>query len=186
MHKNTFQTDPDFLEKQVEPLFKATLSGGLANIFCAFLIFMFLDGSSQESYARILSLTITFLSVIRIYVSRHYLKRNTFKLEKYIHSHLFITFLIGVLWGTYAYMQLHYDDESLKNLVFLVNFGLMGASIATLSTLLYAYLAYMIPQSLAIFYVFVKMESEYNLQMAGAFVIFTGIMVPPSYISLPL
>ena len=180
MSKNTLLADSNFLEKQVEPLFKATLSGGLANIFCACLIFIFLYGSSQESNALILSITITLLSVIRIYVSRHYLKYNTYKLEKYIHSHVFITFLIGVTWAAYAYIQLYYDDESLRNLVFLVNFGLIAASIATLSTWMYAYLAYMIPQSLAIFYVFLKLDNEYSLQMAGAFVIFIGIMVVTS------
>lgn len=180
MFKNTLQKDPAFLEKQVEPLFKATLQGGLANIFSACLIFIFLFDSPQQSYALILSLIIIVLSVIRIFISRHYLEHKTYKIEKYIHSHVLITFFIGVTWSAYAYMQLYYDDESLRNLVILVNFGLIAASIATLSTWMYAYLVYMIPQSLAIFYVFVNLESEYNLQMAGAFVIFTGVMISTS------
>ncbi len=168
------------LEKQVEPLFKATMSGGLANIFCAGLVLLFLNNSPQESNAIILSISIILLSVIRIFIAKHYLKYGTLKLENYIHLHVFFTFLIGVVWGVFAYMQLYFDDESLRSLVILINFGLIAASIATLSTWMFAYLAYMIPQSIAIFYVFVNIDSEYHLQMAGAFCIFTGIMIDTS------
>lgn len=168
------------LEQQVEPLFKATMSGGLANIFCAGLVLLFLNNSPQESNAIILSVSIIFLSVIRIFIAKHYLKYGTLKLEKYIHLHVFFTFLIGVVWGVFAYMQLYFDDESLRSLVILINFGLIAASIATLSTWMFAYLAYMLPQSIAIFYIFVNIDSEYHLQMAGAFCIFTGIMIDTS------
>jgi diguanylate cyclase (GGDEF)-like protein len=77
-------------------------------------------------------------------------------------------------------MQLYYNDEILRSLVILINFGLITASIATLSTFLLAYLAYIIPQSLAIFYVFYNLDTEHNLHMVTAFVIFTLIMVETS------
>ncbi len=173
-YKNTL------LEKQTRPLFHTTLSGGLANIFSACLIFLFLYDSPQQSTAAIVSSIITVLSVLRILVAQHCLKQEVLDFSRYLLAHVFLTLLIGIAWGYYAYIQLYTDNESLRSLVILVNFGLIAASIATLSFLMVSYLVYMIPQSLAIFYVFLNIDSEYNLQMAIAFVIFTAIMISTS------
>lgn len=181
MLKNIHLADLNFLEKQVEPLFRATLSGGLANIFCACLIYVFLYNSPQQSDALILSLAIILLSVVRILLSNRYLDNMGSNINVYLHTHVIFTLFIGVLWGAFVYMQLSYNDESLRNLVILVNFGLIAASIATLSAWMPAYLAYMIPQSLAIFYVFANMNSEYNVQIAGSFVIYAALMVVNSF-----
>jgi len=179
MVKNTLN-DNMLLEKQVRPLFKTTLSGGLANIFSACLIYLFLYESPQEEYSIYLSCIIIVFSLIRIVLSNHYLKKATYTLNFYLRTHVFLTCLIGIVWGIYAYMQLYSYDVPLRSLVFLVNFGLIAASIATLSTWMPAYLAYMIPQCLAIYYVFIKLETQHNVEMAAAFVIFTAIMVVTS------
>ncbi len=173
-------TNNALLKKQVEPLFKATLPGGLANIFSACLIFVFLYNSPQESYAIILSTSIVVLSVIRIFVSEHYLKHYNNRLKVYIYSHVFLTCLIGIAWGGFAYIQLEVVNSSLRSLVFLINFGLIASSIATLSTLMLAYLVYVVPQSIAIFYVFLNLNTEYNLYMGGAFAILTALMITTS------
>jgi len=167
------------LKKQVEPLFKATLPGGLANIFSACLVFIFLNNSSQENYATILSTAIIALSIFRIFISEHYLNNNN-RLRAYVYSHVFLTCLIGIAWGGFAYIQLDIENDSLRSLVFLVNFGLIAGSIATLSSLILAYLVYMIPQSIAIFYVFLNLDTEYNLYMGGAFAIYTALMITTS------
>lgn len=180
MSEDSSHIDNVLLRKQVEPLFKATTSGGLGNIFSACLIFLFLNDSPQHNYALILSTAIIVVSLIRIFVSKHYLHKKTSKPNMHIHAHVFLTCLIGIFWGTYAFIQLNFNDESLRSLVFLVNFGLIAASIATLAHWMLAYLAYMVPQSLAIFYVFLKLDVEYNLEIATAFVIFTAIMVATS------
>jgi len=93
---------------------------------------------------------------------------------------VFLTLLIGIAWGGYAYMQLEVETDSLRNFVILINFGLIAASIATLSTLILAYLVYMVPQSLAIFYVFLNQNSEYSLYMAAAFFVYTALMITTS------
>ena len=173
-------TNNALLKKQVEPLFKATLPGGLANIFSACLIFVFLYNSPQESYAIILSTSIVVLSVIRIFVSEHYLKHYNNRLKAYIYSHVFLTCLIGIAWGGFAYIQLEVVNNSLRSLVFLINFGLIASSIATLSTLMLAYLVYVVPQSIAIFYVFLNLNTEYNLYMGGAFAVLTALMITTS------
>ncbi len=173
-------TNSFLVKAQVEPLFKATLPGGLGNIFSACLILMFLYGSSQQYHAVILSAVISLLSLLRILVSSHYLNKCTYSINSYIYAHVLFTFLIGLCWAGYAYMQLHSESESLRSLVILVNFGLIAASIATLSTWMPAYLAYMIPQSLAIFYVFLNIDTGYNMQMGVALLIFVGIMITTS------
>lgn len=167
------------LEKQTKPLFKATLSGGLANILCAGLILVIVYGKTQASLAIILSSAITIFSILRIIVAHHYLTQKTFKLDHYLHTHIALTFLIGLTWAAYAYLQLN-AVESLRSLVFLIIFGLIAASIATLSSWMLAYLAYMVPQCIAIFYVSLSLETEYNAQMATAFLMFTAIMIVTS------
>jgi len=179
MLKNTSNNNI-LLEKQVRPLFKATLSGGLANIFSACLIYLFLYSSPQEKYAIYLSAAIIVFSLIRILLSNHYLKKSTYSLQFYLRTHVILTGFIGIVWGIFAYMQLYSYDVPLRSLVFLINFGLIAASIATLSTWMRAYLVYMIPQCLAIFYVFINLETEHNVEMSAAFVIFTAIMVVTS------
>jgi diguanylate cyclase (GGDEF)-like protein len=173
-------TNNTLLKKQVEPLFKATLSGGLANIFSACLIFIFFYNTSHEKHVIILSVCITALSIIRIFISEHYLKNKNNKLTAYIYSHVFLTCLTGIAWAGLAYIQLNVEDDSLRSLVFLIIFGLIAGSIATLSSLNLAYLAYMMPQSIAIFYVFLNLDTEYNLYMGGAFAIYTAFMIATS------
>ncbi len=181
MHNHFSQTGENLLEKQVEPLFKMTLFGGSANIFSSFLIVLFIYNSPQEFYSYFLSAAITILSVIRIVISNHHLKKNTYKLNTYLNAYLLFTCLVGIVWGLYAFIQVFYNDASLRSLVFLVNFGLIAGSIATLSTWMRAYLAYVIPQALAICYVFITLDNGYNLQITTAFIIFTGIMIVTSY-----
>ena len=163
-------------EKQVAPLFKATLSGGLANIFCALLAFLLLKDSPQQTNAAYLSVAITFFSLVRIIVSHLYITTDR-KLVFFLNSHILLTFIIGICWGLFAYMQIQSDDDALRNLVLLLNFGLIAASIATLSSWILAYLAYMLPQSIAIFYVLLTIDSGHNIYMVIAFSVFTAIMI---------
>lgn len=174
------------LEMQVEPLFKTTMTGGLGNIISAFLICYFLFDTQQQGNAIVLSTAIVVLSVIRILLSSDYLNKarqikiSNKAIRNYIRAHVFLTCVIGILWAGYALMQLNYTDEPLRNLVFLINFGLIAASIATLAYWMPAYLAYMVPQSIAILYVFIQLNMEHNIETAVAFVIFTIVMVTTS------
>ncbi|VAW51762.1 diguanylate cyclase/phosphodiesterase (GGDEF & EAL domains) with PAS/PAC sensor(s) [hydrothermal vent metagenome] len=173
-------TNNALLKKQITPLFKATLAGGLANIFSACLVFILFNNSPQESQAIVLSTAIIFFSVIRIFISEHYLKYKNNGIKLYIYSHVFLTLLIGIAWAGYAYMQIEVEADSLRNFVILINFGLIAASIATLSTLILAYLVYIVPQSIAIFYVFLNQDSNYSLYMGAAFIIYTTLMITTS------
>lgn len=163
-------------EKQVEPLFNATRSGGAGNIFAALLVYFLLKDSELQHYAAYLSLAITLLSLTRIIASHYYLN-NKNSLSFHLNTYIALTLGIGICWGLFAYMQIYSDDVTLRNLIFLINFGLIAASIATLSSWTSAYLAYMLPQSIAIFYAFLTINSGHNFYMVFAYMIFTAVMI---------
>ena len=174
------QTKHKFLSKQVEPLFKSTRSGGMANIIAAILVYLLLRNTETNETAAYLTIAITAISAIRIILSLNYLKnkdRVKDKLKYYLNAHLVMTLTIGILWGAFIYLQLYTVDDTLRNLILLISFGLIAGSIATLSTWMMSYLAYMLPQSGAIFYVFLTIESAYNIHMVFAFSIFTLVMI---------
>ena len=176
MAGNHASSDKTLLEKQVEPLFRSTRSGGAGNIFAALIVYFLLKDSDQQSFAVHMTATIALLSIARIIVSQYYLSNND-KLVLYLNVYIILTLGIGICWGLFAYMQLYSDDVTLRNLVFLINFGLIAASIATLSSWTRAYLAYMLPQSIAIFYVFLTIDSDHTVYMVIAYLIFTSIMI---------
>ena len=180
MFKKFTQKNPDILNKQVEPLFKSALSGGIGNIIAALLALLVLAGSEQETPIRYLVYLIIVVSLVRILLSQKYLQKKH-NLVTYLHTHVLLTFIIGVFWAGIAYFQVFTDDETLRTLVFLLNFGLIAASIATLSTWMPAYLLFMLPQSFAILYVFAMINSSHNVQMIIAYLIFAMIMIATSF-----
>ena len=181
MPETISQKEEDLLEKQVEPLFKATLSGSLANIFAACLVYLLLKNTSYATSSLWLTAGIIVFSIFRIIVSSHYSRLNKYKFKTYLYTHIICTLLIGTIWAIYEFMQHRPDDEALRNFVFLINFGLIAGSITTLSTYRPAYIAYMLPQALAIFSVFIILGTEIYYYMAFAFVIFMSLMITTSF-----
>ncbi len=175
----TSYTKKILLEKQVEPLFKSTMSGGLGNILATLLVYILLKDGPQHDYALYIGAAIIVSSIARIIISHLYLQHRK-NIHFFLNSHVLLTFIIGCSWGVFAYIQIYSDDETLRNLVFLINFGLIAASIATLSAWTIAYLAFMLPQSFAIFYVFLLIESGHNVYMVISYTIFTIVMISTS------
>jgi diguanylate cyclase (GGDEF)-like protein len=181
MYERISHKEEVLLEKQVEPLFKATLSGGLANIFAACLVYFLLSSTSHADNSLWLSTGIIIFSLFRIAVSSHYLYRAKYKLKSYLYTHIIFTLTIGIIWAIYEFMLHQPDDEALRNFVFLINFGLITGSITTLSTYRWAYLAYLLPQAIAIFSVFIILGDVIYYYMAFAFVIFMFLMISTSF-----
>jgi len=181
MFKKSPKLDSALLQKQVDPLFKATLSGGLANIFAAFLVFALLSGSDHKTSAIWLSAGILLFSLIRIVVSNSYLTKKKYKLNIYLNAHVLLTFFIGMIWAAYIYIQHQPNDEALRNIVFLINFGLIAGSITTLSTYKYAYLAYMLPQLMSIMIVYIITDTATSLYIAIAVFLSAIFMMSASF-----
>ena len=181
MSESVSSQEDILLEKQVEPLFKATLSGGLANVFAACLVYLLLKDTGYAFSSLWLSAGIILFSLLRIVVSSHYLNKNTFRLKTYLYAHIAFTLIIGCTWAVYEFIQHNPDDEALRNFVFLINFGLIAGSVTTLSTYRPAYLAYMLPQAVAICSVFLILGTTIYYYMAFAFVIFMSLMITTSF-----
>lgn len=180
MFKNFSQLDSNLLEKQVAPLFQATRSGGLANIFAVWLVYVLVVGTHHQENAWFLSIAVTFLSLIRILVSDKYLQVRSKKLKLFLGTHFFLTFVIGIAWGLFALLQSAQDDAAIRNMVFLINFGMIAGSIATLSVWVPAYVAYIAPQAACIFAVLAIQSNSLSLYMAAAFFVFILIMISTS------
>jgi len=181
MFKIYSQLNTDLLQKQVDPLFDATRSGGLANIFAVWIVYGLVVDTHHQAAAMLLGVAVTFLSVIRILVSDEYLRSHSKeRLVKFLGLHLFLTFIIGIVWGWFALMQSAHEDAAIRNMVFLINFGMIAGSIATLSVWLPAYVAYISPQAVCIFAVFAIQGDSISSYMAAAFFIFIAIMISTS------
>jgi diguanylate cyclase (GGDEF)-like protein len=178
--ENTAVTDNTLLEKQVLPLFESTRLGGLANIFAVWLVYGLVIGSHHEENALYLGIVITILSLIRILISDHYLRVRDPRLKRYLASQLLLTFSIGVAWGLFALMQSAQEDAAIRNMVFLINFGMIAGSLATLSVWVPVYVAYISPQAVCIFAVLAIQGTNLSLYMAAAFFIFIIIMITAS------
>jgi len=187
MPEDAIKTNDDLLVKQVEPLFRATLSGGLANIFAAVLVFALLADTHHKENALWLTVFIILLSVIRIAVSNSYLNKiesgnkNKYKFNIYLNTHTFLTLLIGIGWGLCLYIQHQPSDEAVRNIAFLINFGLIAGSITTLSTYRIAYISYVMPQLIAIIAVFLIIGTQTSYYLAITTLLATVFMVAASF-----
>ncbi|MDB4576042.1 EAL domain-containing protein [bacterium] len=178
--KKFTQLDSDLLKKQVNPLFEATRSGGLANIFAAWLVYALVFGTHYQENGLLLSIAVTVLSVVRILFSDDYLRVSTKNVKLYLGIHLSLTFVIGIAWGLFALMQSAHDDSAIRNMVFLINFGMIAGSLATLSIWVPAYIAYITPQAACIFAVLAIQNNSISSYMAAAFFVFIIIMISTS------
>ncbi len=181
MTQTTTGTGNVLLKKQVQPLFKATLSGGLANIFAAVLVFSLLLNTIHKEYALWLSVVIVVLSAIRILLSNDYLTKHRYRLKTYLKGHTVLTLLIGINWAFYIYMLHAPEDEAVRNIVFLINFGLIAGSITTLSTYKLAYISFMLPQFVAIFIVFLIIDTPKSDYIALAVFLSAIFMMTASF-----
>ena len=178
MFKNT-SNDLISLE-QVNVLFRASLSGGLSNIFAAWMIFALVYDTQQMENALLLGIAVTILTITRTFITDTYLKKQKHGLNFSLGSYIFLTFCVGVAWAAYEYTQAYHSDEEVRNIVFLINFGLIAGSIAILSVWLPAYLIYVLPQAIAIFYVFITLDYDSNYFIAFTFLIFMAVMISTS------
>jgi len=181
MYKFSQRPNIDLLQKQVDPLFEATRSGGLGNILAVWIVYSLVADTHLHADAMLLAIAVTILSVIRILLSDEYLRfHNKEKLFFFLWSHMLLTLIIGVAWGWFALMQSGNEDTAIRNMVFLINFGMITGSVATLSVWLPAYIAYIGPQAICIFTVFVMQGDRINTYMAAAFFMFVTIMISTS------
>lgn len=169
------------LTNQVDILFKASLSGGLLNIFAVWLVFLLVYGTPHQTNAILLCIAITSIALLRTFITNHYLKKKGLSLRVYLAGYLLLTLAIGSVWGVFEYTQGLHDDEPVRNMIFLINFGLIAGGVAILSVWLPAYLAYILPQAIAVFSVFMSVGDGNRHYIAFTFLIFVVVMISTSF-----
>ena len=169
------------LENQVNVLFNASLSGGLLNIFAVWLIYTLVFETQHEPNATILAITVTSIAAIRFFITNDYLKKKQFRLRYYLLGYITLTLLMGSAWGVFQYTQTFHDDATVRNIIFLISFGMIAGGVAILSVWLPAYLVYIMPQSVAIFIVFLNVTGDHRHYIAFTFMIYVAVMISTSF-----
>lgn len=169
------------LENQVNVLFNASLSGGLLNIFAVWLIYTLVFGTQHESDALLLAVSVTCIAGIRFFITNDYLKKKQFEIHQYLYSYTALTLMMGTVWGIFQYSQGLHDDVTMRNIIFLISFGLIAGGVAILSVWLPAYMVYILPQSVAIFLVFYNTTGDHRHYIAFTFLIYVVVMISTSF-----
>ncbi|MBL4711248.1 MAG: EAL domain-containing protein [Gammaproteobacteria bacterium] len=170
----------ELLKKQVDILFNSALSGGLSNVFSVWLIFTLVYDTKHHVNSLILSIVVTILMLVRTYVTGSYLKSSNRNINKYLSGYLLLTLSIGMAWGWFLLTQSSHSDDSVKNMIFLISFGLIAGGIPILSVWLPAYYVFVIPQAIAIFIVFISLDDAQHYYLALTFFIFISVMISTS------
>jgi len=169
------------LTDQVHILFKSSIAGGLSNIFASWMMFILAYDTPFMTNALMLSVAITALTIIRTIITETYLRKKNISIKASLISYFLFTLCVGISWGLFEYTQGSHNNEEIRNIVFLINFGLIAGSIAILSIWLPAFLAYVLPQAVAIFLVFINLRYESKYFIAFTFLIFIAVMISTSF-----
>lgn len=178
--KNKFLTPNILLVNQIDILFRSSLSGGISNVISVWLVFALVYQTQHHTNALLLGIVVTTLVVLRTFITHDFLKVKYHDLKSYLAGYLFLTFLIGVAWSAFILTQSSDSEDSIRNMIFLINFGLIAGSIPILSVWLPAYLVYAIPKATAIFIVFMNLDYANHYSIAFTFLIFTAVMISTS------
>jgi len=173
---NHLTNDGDIARDLVKPLFNNSFAGGLANIFSAWLVYFLLTDLIDNLSPLYLSISISLIAFVRIALSRYFNKRSC-NIRNALNGHILLTFLLGLCWGVFAYLQIQINDESARNILYLIMFGLIAGSSSTLSVWAPAYFAYIAPQTIGIFIGLSLINNNNTIYYAIAFLVFTLIMV---------
>ncbi len=174
-------SNKNILNEQIDILFKASTAGGLTNIFSVWLIFALVYNTQHHGHALLLSVFVTFIIILRTILTNNYFKKPHQNLNLYLAGYLLLTLATAVTWAMFQLYQAEHTDDAVRNMVFLINFGLIAGSVALISVWLPAYIIYVFPQAIAIFIVFVSLDYEGNYYLAFAFCVFIAVMLSTSF-----
>lgn len=166
------------LVNQTAVLFEASLISSLSNIFAAWLIYVLVYNTPHETNAFLLSITMTVLNLMRGVIINDYQKENRLNLTLNTSLFVYLVFalLTGISWAIFQYTQVFHDDDVIRNMIFLINFGMIAGAVGLVSVWFPAYVAYVFPQAIAIFTVFVILKPGAGYYVAMTFAIFIILM----------
>lgn len=120
----------------------------------------FIYSQQLEHFNWFVSLLVLSISS-RLLLTYYSTKCDEKHLPKFANYYVFATFLLGLDFSvlTYAYFDL--QDIELRTFLTIVNLGLITAAISTMAVWMKAYIAFTLPQLIALFIVFVINDKPY-------------------------
>ena len=120
----------------------------------------FIYSQQLEHFNWFVSLLVLSISS-RLLLTYYSTKCDEKHLPKFANYYVFATFLLGLDFSvlTYAYFDL--QDIELRTFLTIVNLGLITAAISTMAVWMKAYIAFTLPQLIALFIVFVVNDKPY-------------------------
>ncbi|MTI63411.1 MAG: EAL domain-containing protein [Methylophaga sp.] len=136
---------------QAELLYQQTLFANIAIIFTAIALYwLFLDHVSA-AILKVWSFTICSVALLRIALWYYHLKRSeTASPTTWIKRHVCLTLLMGITWGGTSVFYFLIDDIQINTLFYVLICGVTTAGVPVLSAWFPAYLAYTLPQVMAL------------------------------------
>ncbi|KTD12114.1 hypothetical protein A8135_08775 [Legionella jamestowniensis] len=148
-------------------------------ILAAIISFYFWYSGVMLFYSLIWFLAIFLICSIRWYYSYHLLqkKMHFVNQDKLQQVFVFLTSLMGVMWGVGYFLFFSYLSQLNEIIIILVLGGLASGALASLSVYMPAYYAYLLPMFLpVIVYNFYTMEFE-RIILATTFVLFVIMLI---------
>ncbi len=120
-------------------------------------------------------ISLLFLSVIGRTLLIFYVNKCDEKyLSKFANYYVFGSFILGLDFAVLTYVYFDLQNNELRTFLTIVNLGLITAAISTLAVWMRAYLAFILPQLVALFSVFIVNDSHY---IAISTVLFSIFMI---------
>ena len=121
--------------------------------------------------------SLLFLSIGgRIFVTFYAKKQDEKYLYKLANYYVFGSFILGLDFAVLTYVYFDLQNIELRIFLTIVNLGLITAAISTLAVWMRAYIAFILPQSIALFSVFILNNSPYTALATVLYFIFMIII----------
>jgi len=122
-------------------------------------------------------ISLLFLSIGgRVLVIIYVKKCNEKYLSTFANFYVFGSFILGLDFAVLTYVYFDLQNIELRTFLTIVNLGLITAAISTLAVWMRAYIAFILPQLIALFSVFILNESPYAAFATTFYLIFMMIV----------
>ena len=150
----------------------------LAILFAGVLVSGVFVYYGEKDYVELFLFVLVIALCVRVFIKYYVDTHIGVKLEKFANYYVIASFVLGLDFSFFTLM--HYDLENTDLRVFLtvINFGLITAAVATLAVWIKAYLAFSLPQILALFAVYL-LNGNYTVALAN--IVFTIFMLKVAF-----
>ena len=141
-------------QNQIRSLFSQAYISNISIFIGSLLIIAAFNISNEKGYVGWFFTLLVFSLSCRLIIA--YKSRNTKEqdLTKYANYYVFFSFVVGLDFSYLYLVTYNVELHELRSLLTVISFGLMTASIGSLCVWLKAYLAFIIPQAIALFVYF--------------------------------